>query len=91
MGELCDPSLEGFVITFMIIFSHGSHAPPVQRQMSADYSSGRSWENYGGGGGGRRSSGRSDYGGRKSEDYGYSVMTPEEWSKPQPPNERVER
>lgn len=66
-----------------------SGAPPLQRHMS-DYGPGRTWDSYGGGN--RRSSGPREYGGRRSEDYGSgSVMTAEEWNRPLPQNERLER
>lgn len=57
----------------------------------SDYGPSHSWDSYGGGGGGRRSSGRgSDYS-RRSEDFSGSGMTAEEWSRPLPTNERLER
>ena len=88
---------------FVPVYSHGgggggggggmSGGPPLQRHMS-DFGPSRAWDSYGGGGGGsnRRYSGPREYGGsRRSEDSGYSTMTAEEWNRPLPQNERLER
>ena len=73
-------------------FSRGGGHPQLQRHMS-DYGPSRSWDSYGGGPGRRSSGPRGDYGGggRRSDDYGYSALSAEEWNRQLPPNERLER
>ena len=76
--------------------AHASH-PPLQRHMS-DYGPRRdTWDSYGGGGGRRRGGGGwggggGDWGRRRSDDLGPPRSGPrEDWNKPLPRNERVER
>ena len=72
---------------------YGSSHPPLQRHASDFGPRGDPWDSYSGGGGRRRNDSRwgdsGSWGGRRSEDLGHSKK--EDWNKPLPRNERLER
>ena len=75
------------------------HSHPVLQRHMSDFGPRRDpWDSYSGGGGRRRGGGGGgwgggggDYGRRRYEDLGPPRSSHEDWNKPLPRNERVER
>ena len=85
-------SHESCLLLCVVVFRYGSSHPPLQRHMS-DYGPRRdTWDSYGGGrrrGGGGWDGGR-DWGRQKSEEGG-GPYKKEDWNKPLPRNDRLEK
>ena len=79
-----------FLSSLTYSWGRGGEHPPLQRGMS-DFGPTSSWDSYGRRGGGGRQ--RGDWGRRRSEDLGPRGDPPtlEDWNKPLPKNERIER